>query len=65
MCQVPVGVGQPGQVAAECICAVVVTVVTGWALTLLVAVYWGELVEEAAMIGIGLALLAGVAFVFQ
>ncbi len=60
MCQVPLGVEQPGQ-AAGCIGVFTVGVVTGWALGC-----WGaqqQLAEEFFMVGLGLALIIGVALV--
>ncbi len=59
MCQVPLEHQQPGQ-AVECIGIFAVTVVTGWALAHVVAVCWGELVEEMSLLGVGLGLLTGI-----
>ncbi len=65
MCQVPLGVERPG-LAVECIGIFAVTVVTGWALVHVVAVCWGapqQLAEAIFMVGLGLALLVGIALV--
>ncbi len=65
MCQVTLGVKQPRQ-AAECIGFCAVAVVTGWELGHVVAVSWSapkQLAEEFFMVGLGLALIIGVALV--
>ena len=65
MCQVPLEHQQPGQ-AVECIGIFAVSVVTGWALAHVVAVCWGapqQLAEDIFRVGLGLALLVGVALV--
>ncbi len=65
MCQVPDGVNWQSQSAAECIGVVAVAVVTGWALSHLMAVCGNELGEEMALLGVGLGLLTGLILVFK
>ncbi len=65
MCQVPLGIRQPGQ-AVECIGVFAVAVVTGLALAHIVAVCWGapqQLAEEFFMVRLGLAFIVSVALV--
>ncbi len=65
MCQVPLEHQLPGQ-AVKYIGSFAVTVVTGWALAHVVAVCWGvpqQLAEDIFMVGLGLALLVGIALV--
>ena len=63
MCQVETDLG----LVTECVGGVAVLVVTGWALTHVVAVWYEprQVVDELLVVGIGFALLAGLALIHQ